>query len=177
MVTGTRTEIVFWQMTKAMSNGGIYMEPKSAAQSRISTALVILPSHANPAGNMHGGEVMRLMDSTAGVVAQRHSLCDPVTVCVDKMVFRETVKIGNLILCDAELVYTGRTSMVIHVKVRRENLKTGESNKYAMDGYWVMVALDENKKPAPVPPLKIETQEQQKIFDEIRARLILNEEL
>jgi len=146
------------------------MEPKSAADSRISTALVVLPSHTNPAGNLHGGEVMRLMDSTAGVVAQRHSHCNPVTVSVDRLIFQQTVKVGDLILCDAELVYTGRTSMAIHVRVRRESLKTGELTRYAMEGHWLMVALDENKRPTPVPPLKIETPEQQKIFEEYEKR-------
>ncbi len=146
------------------------MNPKPASESRISTALVVLPSHTNPAGNLHGGEVMRLMDSTAGVVAQRHSHCNPVTVSVDKLAFIKTIRVGDLILCDAELVYTGRTSMVIHVRVRRESLRTGEITQYAMEGHWMMVALDENKRPTPVPPLKIETPEQQKIFDEYENR-------
>lgn len=146
------------------------MEAKSAAQSRISMAQVVLPYHANAAGNMHGGELMKLMDTAAGVVAQRHCLSNVVTVSVDKLVFKEPILVGDLVICDAELIYTGRTSMEIYVTVSVENLSLGET-KPAMEGYFVMVALDRNHRPAAVPPLTIETALQQQRFEEARARI------
>jgi len=152
------------------------MKPKSAAQSQISAALVVLPYHTNLIGNMHGGEVMRFMDSTAGIVAQRHSLCNPVTVSVDELVFQEKIKVGDLIVCEAELVFTGRTSMGIKVRIKKKNFKTEKSDKYAIEGNWVMVALDENRRPIPVPPLIIESPEQQKLFDDFKAKLIKKDE-
>jgi len=147
------------------------MEAKSASESRISTAVVVLPGHTTQIGIMHGGELMKMMDNAAGVVSQRHCHLNPVTVLVEKMVFKESVEVGDLIVVEGELVYTGRTSMGVLVKVKRENLHTGDVNNHVMHGYWVMVALDENGKPTPVPPLKIETPEQQKSFNEARDRI------
>jgi acyl-CoA hydrolase len=146
------------------------MEMKSASVSQVTMAQVVLPYHANAAGNMHGGEVMKLMDSAAGVVAQRHCLCNVVTVSVDKMVFKEPILVGDLIICDAELIFTGRTSMQIYVTVKVENLRLGEI-KLALEGYFVMIALDRNGRPTPVPPLKLETAEQEQRFQQGRERL------
>jgi Acyl-CoA hydrolase len=119
---------------------------------------------------------MRFMDSTAGIVAQQHSLCNPVTVSVDELVFQEKIKVGDLIVCEAELVFTGRTSMGIKVRVKKKNFKTEKSDKYAIEGNWLMVALDENRRPIPVPPLIIESPEQQKLFDAFKAKLIKKDE-
>ncbi|NPV92450.1 MAG: acyl-CoA thioesterase [Firmicutes bacterium] len=131
---------------------------------------VVLLTHANSAGNMHGGELMKIMDSAAGVVAKRHSNRNVVTASVDRLIFKEPILIGNLVLCDAEIIYTGRTSMEIYVTVRVEDLNTGEV-KPALEGYFVMVALDRSGKPTNVPPLEIETSEQQQRFEEARQRL------
>lgn len=146
------------------------MEAKSAADSRITMAQVVLPYHANAAGNMHGGELMKLMDSAAGVVAQRHCLCNVVTVSVDKLVFKEPILVGDLVICDAELIYAGRTSMEIYITVSVENLTLGQT-KPALEGYFVMIALDRNGRPTPIPPLQVETAEQQQRFDQAKARL------
>ena len=146
------------------------MEAKSAADSRITMAQVVLPYHANAAGNMHGGELMKLMDSAAGVVAQRHCLCNVVTVSVDKLVFKEPILVGDLVICDAELIYAGRTSMEIYITVSVENLTLGQT-KPALEGYFVMIALDRNGRPTPIPPLQVETAEQQLRFDQAKARL------
>ncbi|MCX5779429.1 MAG: acyl-CoA thioesterase [Firmicutes bacterium] len=146
------------------------MQAKSAADSRITMAQVVLPYHANAAGNMHGGELMKLMDSAAGVVAQRHCLCNVVTVSVDKLVFKEPILVGDLVICDAELIYAGRTSMEIYITVSVENLTLGQT-KPALEGYFVMIALDRNGRPTPIPPLQVETAEQQQRFDQAKARL------
>ena len=146
------------------------MEAKSSSESIITMAQVVLPYHANAAGNMHGGELMKLMDSAAGVVAQRHSLCNVVTVSVDKLVFKEPILVGDLVICDAKLIYTGKTSMEIYVTVKVENLSLGDI-KPALEGYFVMIALDRNGRPTPVPPLKLETAEQQQRFEQAKERL------
>jgi len=146
------------------------LEAKSSSESIITMAQVVLPYHANAAGNMHGGELMKLMDSAAGVVAQRHSLCNVVTVSVDKLVFKEPILVGDLVICDAKLIYTGKTSMEIYVTVKVENLSLGDI-KPALEGYFVMIALDRNGRPTPVPPLKLETAEQQQRFEQAKERL------
>ena len=146
------------------------MEAKPVGESRITMAQVVLPFHANAAGNMHGGELMKLMDTAAGVVAQRHCLCNVVTVSVDRLVFKEPILVGDLVICDAELIYTGRTSMEIFVTVSVENLRLGQT-KPALEGYFIMIALDRNGRPTPVPPLKIDTAEQQKRFELARDKI------
>lgn len=146
------------------------MQAKSASASQVIMSQVVLPYHANAAGNMHGGEVMKLMDSAAGVVAQRHSLFNSVTASVDKLSFKEPILVGDLVICEAELIYTGRTSMEIFVTVQVENLRLGEI-KQALEGYFVMIALDRNGRPSPVPPLKLETAEQEQRFQKAKERL------
>jgi len=140
------------------------MEPKTSTESKVTLTQIVLPYHANVAGNMHGGEVMKIMDSAAGVVAQRHCLCNVVTASVTQLSFIEPIFVGDLVICDAELVYTGRSSMGIYVCVKAENLSRGEI-KDVLEGHFVMVALDRNGRPAVVPPLKIETEEQQQRFN------------
>lgn len=145
------------------------MEPRSASKSRSSITQLVLPIHVNPAGNMHGGELMKMMDTAAGVVAYRHSSSNVVTVSVDKMVYKEPVFVGDLVTCEAELICTGRSSMDIIVKSKVEKLMEGII-KPALEAYFVFVALDSNGRPTPVPPLIIETPEQQRLFDEAKAR-------
>jgi len=146
------------------------MKPKPASASKVSMVQVVLPTHANAAGNMHGGEVMKIMDSAAFVVAQRHALCNVVTLSVDKLIFKEPILIGDLVICDAELIYTGKTSMEIFVSVRIENLTRGEI-KPALEAYFVMVALDRNGRPNPVPPLLLENEQQRQRFEAVKQRL------
>jgi acyl-CoA hydrolase len=93
-----------------------------------------------------------------------------VTVSVDKLVFKEPILVGDLVICDAELIYTGRTSMEIYVTVSVENLSLGET-KPALEGYFVMIAMDRNRRPTAIPALKVETPEQQLRFDEAKSRL------
>jgi len=145
------------------------MEPKSAAVSRLTMAQSVLPSQANAAGNMHGGEVMKLMDSAAGVVAARHCHCNVVTLSVDRLYFKEPIFIGDLVICDAEIIYTGRTSMEVYVTVTVENLSRGEQRP-ALEGYFILVALDRNHRPTPVPPLLLESEEQRIRFEKARQR-------
>jgi acyl-CoA hydrolase len=155
---------------KSIERGLLNIQPKPASSSRVTMTEVVLPTHTNPAGNMHGGEVMKIMDSAAGVVAVRHSNCNCVTASVDRLIFKNPILLGNLVLCDAEIIYTGHTSMEIYVTVRVEDLSTGVV-EHALEGYFVMVALDSCGRPTEVPALKIETPEQEKRFEEARQRL------
>ncbi len=146
------------------------MESKPSSTSKVTMAQMVQPNVANPYGNMHGGEVMKLMDSAAGVVAQRHSLSNVVTASVDRLFFREPIFVGDLIFCHAELIYTGRSSMEVFVTVEVENLVRGEI-KCALEGHFLMIALDRNGRATPVPPLLIETEAQQIKFEKTKKRL------
>ena len=84
---------------------------KTYADSEAVLAEMLLPYQANASGNIHGGEIMKLMDSTAGVSAMKYSGSDAVTARVDELQFKQAVHIGEHIICTGHVVYTGKTSM------------------------------------------------------------------
>jgi uncharacterized protein (TIGR00369 family) len=115
------------------------------------------PEHANLLGNVHGGWIMKLVDEAAALACMRHAQRKVVTVAIDSMVFRKPIKIGDLIILDAEVTYAGRTSMEAEVQVLAENPITGEQT-HTNTAYLVYVALDDEGRPTAVPPLLAETE-------------------
>ncbi len=146
------------------------MMPKTSSFSELSMTQIVMPFHANLAGNMHGGEVMKLMDTVAGVVAARHCHTNVVTASVTQLSFIKPIYVGDLVTCNAKLIYTGKTSMEVFVNVKAEDFKKG-TVKYVSEGYFFLVSLDRDGRPCAVPPLLIENEEQQKLFDEAQLRL------
>lgn len=134
---------------------------RSVAETAVQMAQMMMPSHANPAGNVHGGEIMKLIDDAAGAVAIRHVRGNVVTASIDRLDFREPVYVGNLLLLRAAINYVGRTSMEVGVRVEAEDLRTGQV-RHTASAYLTFVALDEAGKPALVPPLVVETDEQRR---------------
>ncbi|MCX8070681.1 MAG: acyl-CoA thioesterase [Thermodesulfovibrionales bacterium] len=137
------------------------MKGKTTKESSVIIAQVMNPQDANPAGNVHGGVIMKLIDTAAAVVATRHSRCNTVTASIDSLLFHYPVYIGDLVFFKSSLNMTGTTSMEIGVRVEAENLMTGEI-RHAVSAYLTFVALDKNGKPTPVPPLIIETDEEKR---------------
>ena len=146
------------------------LNPKTSSSTEITMSQIVLPFHANVAGNMHGGEVMKLMDSAAGAVAARHCLTNVVTASVTQISFIEPIFVGDLVICNARLIYTGKTSMEVYVNVKAEDLEKG-TIKNVSEGYFFMVSLDRNGRPNEVPPLKIENEQQQLLFDDAKQRI------
>ncbi|MBF0472573.1 MAG: acyl-CoA thioesterase [Nitrospirae bacterium] len=142
---------------------------KKRYKSRSIIAQVAMPTQANPAGNIHGGEIMKMMDNCAYVTAQKHCLQNAVTAAVDEIEFHSPVYVGNLITCTGTLIYTSRSSMLVTIDVVVECLKTGAVT-CALTGFFVMVALDASGKPTPVSPLELKSDEDRKIFEEGRLR-------
>lgn len=129
---------------------------KPASASRITLAQMMQPESANPHGNVHGGMIMKLVDEAGAIACMRHAQHRVVTVAVDQMTFRSPIQIGNLVTLTAEVSYTGRTSLEAEVQVTAENPITGVCT-HTNTAYIVYVALDEDGKPARVPPLIPET--------------------
>ena len=127
--------------------------------SRVTISQVMLPSDANPQGNVHGGIIMKLVDEAGAIVAVRHSRCNVVTVAVDSMTFLSPIYVGNLVTFTASLSYVGRTSMEVEVLVEAEDPMTGEKT-HTNSAYVVYVALDERSQPHEVPPLLAESDEE-----------------
>lgn len=131
---------------------------------------IMLPNQANVAGNVHGGEIMKIMDSTAYTAARRYAHTNVVTARVDELQFHEPILIGDLVICTAEIVFVGHTSIEISVKVEVEDLDDESTPQQALSAYFTMVAMDRNGKPLPVPPLKLETDTEKRAFMEGKRR-------
>ncbi len=145
------------------------MEGKRVEDSSVIIAQVMIPQDANPAGNVHGGVIMKLIDTTAGVVASRHSRGNVVTASIDRLDFHHPVFVGDLMFIKGSLNFVGRTSMEIGVRVEAENIMTGEV-RHTASAYLTFVALDDRGKPREVPPLIIETEEERRRNREAKTR-------
>jgi len=128
--------------------------------SRVTLAQFMQPEHANPLGNIHGGYIMKLVDECGALSAMRHARTRVVTVVMDRMTFRQPIKVGDMVTLTAEVSYTGRTSIETEVHVEAENPITGERT-HTNTAYVVYVALNEAGHPTPVPPVLAETSEEQ----------------
>lgn len=146
------------------------MKMKTGAESRAVLSDVMLPSQANPAGNVHGGEIMKLMDTCGSVAAMRHAKQNVVTVRVDELMFYHPIYVGQLVVCEAEIVYVGRTSMEVQVTVKVEDMLCECEQSIALTAFFTFVALDTNGNPCEVPRLKLETQEQTAAYEMGRQR-------
>jgi acyl-CoA hydrolase len=130
---------------------------------------LMLPSDANPWGNVHGGSIMKLVDSAAGVVATRHCRTRTVTARIDEMSFLEPVFIGNVVTLKASVNATGRTSLEVGVRVEAEDLRSGRT-WHVGSAYLVFVSLDDEGHPALVPPIAPQTPEEHRRQDAARVR-------
>ena len=128
------------------------IEGRTPSDSAVTLGQLMLPNDANPSGDVHGGVVMKLVDTAAGLAAMRHARSRCATVEVDSMTFEAPVHVGDLLHLDARLTWTGRTSMEIEVVVEAENILAGTRHRTST-AYLVYVALNANGRPMPVPPL------------------------
>ncbi|MEW6031116.1 MAG: acyl-CoA thioesterase [Chloroflexota bacterium] len=145
------------------------LPPKPMRASQISIAQLMQPEHANNLGNVHGGWIMKLVDEAGALACMRHAQRRVVTVAVDSFVFRHPIKTSDLVILNAEVTYAGRTSMEAEVQVIAENPITGQ-RWHTNTAYLVYVGLDDEGKPAPVPPVFAETVEEEQRMKEAGAR-------
>jgi uncharacterized protein (TIGR00369 family) len=136
----------------------------SASRSVLSQ--VMLPNDANPMGNVHGGAIMRLVDIGAAVSAMRHCGRQVVTVALDHMSFLQPVYIGDLVTITSQVEYVGRTSMLVRAHVEAENPTTTGKRVLTSASVLTFVALGDDSRPVPIPPLLAETEEEQECMRE-----------
>jgi acyl-CoA hydrolase len=134
------------------------MQGKRVQDSCVTISYVMMPEDANPAGNVHGGIIMKHIDMTGGVAAMRHARCNVVTASIDSLIFHYPVFIGDLVTLKASLNMVARSSMEVGVRIETENLFTGEV-RHTASAYLTFVALDRNGRPTPVQPLILETED------------------
>ena len=145
------------------------MEAKTVSQSKVEIAQVMMPEHANPAGNVHGGNLLKLVDQAGAIVAARHTHTNVVTASVDRFDFISPAYIGNLVFIKASMNYVSKTSMEIGVRVEAECLKTG-THTHIGSAYLTYVALGKNDRPTEVPGLISETESEKRRFEEAKKR-------
>jgi uncharacterized protein (TIGR00369 family) len=129
----------------------------------------MLPQHANPRGNIHGGVIMKLVDEAGALCAMRHAQRQVVTVAIDSMTFHSPVQVGELVTLEASLNRVGRSSMEVEVQVTAEDPLTGECT-HTNTAFLVYVALDKDGRPTRVPPLILETDEERRRWAEAEER-------
>ena len=139
------------------------MNTKKVSDSRTEMNQLMLPQHVNLAGTVYGGTVLAIADSVAYVCASRHAGPNCVTVAVDRVDFREPIRVGELVTFLASVNYVGRSSMEVGIKIFAEDLKTGKK-RHTNSCYFTMVSLDEKGRPQEVPRLIPETEEEKRRF-------------
>ncbi|RZB30645.1 MAG: hypothetical protein SRB1_02925 [Desulfobacteraceae bacterium Eth-SRB1] len=149
---------------------------KTVCESRLEMAQVMFPSDANQAGNVHGGTIMKLIDTAAGIAAIRHCRTNIVTASMDRLDFYKPIFVGELVILRASINYVGTTSMEIGVRVEAEEIMTGKV-RHTNSAYLTMVSLDKNRKPMPVPEIAPQTDGEKRRFKEGRARAKRRREL
>ncbi len=132
-------------------------EYKYPHQSHITISELMLPSHSNFSGKIHGGYILSLMDQIAFACAAKYSGYYAVTASVDKVDFLQPIEVGELVTMKACVNYVGRTSMVVGLRVESENITTGEK-KHCNSSYFTMVAKDKDGKSVQVPGLILDNE-------------------
>ena len=147
-----------------------------AGNHQLSMTILMTPDLANFSGNVHGGALLKYLDEVAYACASRYAGRYVVTLSVDQVIFREPVHVGELVTFLASVNYTGTTSMEIGVKVITENIQQ-RSVRHTNSCFFTMVAVDENGKSCPVPPLEPATPDEKRRCVQAQQRRQIRREL
>lgn len=141
------------------------------SQDRKSLYMTVLmtPDMANFSGNVHGGTLLKLLDQVAYSCASRYAGTYVVTLSVDRVLFRDAIKVGELVSFSATVNHTGRTSLEVGIRVDTENIRDG-TRRHTNSCYFTMVAVDQAGDPVPVRPLVPVTERERARFDSASAR-------
>lgn len=145
------------------------MEGKTVSETSVIMTQIMYPQDTNPAGNVQGGVILKLMDIAAGATAVRHTRTNVVTASIDRVDFHSPAFPGDMATFKASLNYVGTSSMEVGVRVETESLFTG-FKRHTASAYITLVALDKDRKPVAVPPLILETEEDKRRHREAQKR-------
>ena len=127
-------------------------EPSTGPPASLSMTVLMTPDMSNFAGSVHGGALLKLLDQVAYACASRYAASYVVTLSVDRVLFHEPIRVGELVSFSASVNYTGRTSMEVGIRVDAQDIRTGTS-RHANSCYFTMVAVDDSGRPRAIPPL------------------------
>lgn len=153
------------------------MDVKTPVKSAIVTYKLAMPQDSNPApgtdllerANINGGSILHLIDNTCGIAALRHCRTRVVTASIDRMEFLNPVKVGDLIIVKASVNWVGRTSMEVGCRVEVEDLFTGEVKQVGR-AYLTFVAINEEGRPINAPPIKPESEDEERRYEQAQDR-------
>jgi acyl-CoA hydrolase len=143
---------------------------------QLSMTVLMTPDTANFSGNVHGGAILKLLDQVAYACASRYAGRYVVTLSVDQVMFRQPIHVGELVTFLASINHTGTSSMEVGIKVIAEDIRT-QVVRHVNSCFFTMVAVDDDRKPAPVPPLRPFTPEEKRRFEQAKVRRTLRQEL
>jgi acyl-CoA hydrolase len=142
---------------------------KTPSESQHETSELMMPQDANNMGNVFGGVILSMMDKTAAIAAFRHSRASVVTASIDRVDFREPVRLGDLVIMKSSVNFVGRSSMEVGVRVEAEDLLSGR-RRHTNSCYLTFVAVDASGRPLEVPELVPQTSEERRRFEAARDR-------
>lgn len=143
---------------------------------QLSMTLLATPDTANFAGNVHGGHLLKWLDQVAYACASRYAARYVVTLSVDQATFREPIFVGELVTFLACVNHTGTSSMEVGIKVLAQDIRS-QAQRHVNSCFFTMVAVDDDRKPVPVPPLRPFTPEEKRRFEEAKVRKALRQEM
>lgn len=150
----------------------LYKKPQDSS---VTLSILMLPSHSNFSGKIHGGYILSLIDQIAFACASKHSGNYCVTASVDTVDFLAPIEVGEMVTLKAMVNHTGRTSMVVGIRVESENIKTGEI-KHCNSSFVTMVAKDPNGVSTPVPGLILENSNDTRRYVRAQRRRSMNKQ-
>ncbi|HQA75378.1 MAG: acyl-CoA thioesterase [Flavobacterium sp.] len=136
---------------------------KTVAESQVTLSMLMLPSHSNFSGKIHGGFILSLLDQIAFASASKFSGNYCVTASVDTVDFLDPIEVGELVSLKASVNFVGRTSMIVGIRVEAENIQSGKV-KHCNSSYFTMVAKDDAGKPTQIPGLLIKSKQEYRRF-------------
>jgi acyl-CoA hydrolase len=138
--------------------------------------VLMTPEMSNFAGNVHGGALLKLLDQVAYACAARYCKSYVVTLSLDQVTFKEPIRVGELVSFRANVNYVGKSSMEVGVKVIAEDLRS-KTRRHTNSCYFTMVAMGEDGRPVPAPPLVLETPFEKKLYEAAAMRREMRREV
>ena len=149
------------------------MEAKTVSASKVSIIHHVMPNETNETGKMHGGEMLKRLDSAAAICAFRHARGQLVTAVIEHMEFIAPVNPGDILNFHCSVNYVGRTSMEVGVRIEAEEYLSGEI-RHVSTCYLTFVGIDAEGKPRVLPPLIAETEDEQRRMKDAARRMALS---
>lgn len=150
------------------------MEARRVADSRTEQTYLIMPKHSNGYGKLFGGTLMAWIDEMGGIVSRKHCQTETATAAIDNLNFKDSVSVGDMVVLIGRITYVGHTSMEVRVDTYREELNG--TRRMINRAYLVMVSVDANHRPLPVPRLHLETEAQRAEWEGALRRKKLREQ-